>query len=271
MSPNKRPLSDRQLRALLKGLREDVAAPPDFSRGVLQRLQAQGLISGPAPLAGPSWAQRLGAWFSPARIGLGLSAAAALALVLLNPQAQAPAPQAVAPEPTAQAPQAAKPSRKAARPVVVAQAAPVQSLAAEVQSEAAPVQGRSDAAVSVAPVQAADVSAKPTMVAFKPEPPADARPLVANSEVRNNVFRASRGEAALILFRVAQAGRVRVEIHDRLGRLVTVLADRDFGTGEHSLGWTGSADEGGTAASGIYQLRILAPGYTESHKVLLAK
>lgn len=288
-------ISDRRLQTLLKGLREDVAAPADFRAGVLRRLQAQGLLAGPVQAAPRSWVRRLAAQvkgmagMAPARWGLGLGAAAAAAwaLVGLAPQAprssstpslaqaQAPA-RAIQPEAPVSAPQSPAPlSRRPAAPPRQAPAAPQAPAPVEVAvlESAAPAL---DPALGLgepeAPTQALQVSAatfKPTVVVPTPTPLAKA--LQASSEVRNNVLRASRGESALILFRLAEAGRVRVEVRDRLGRLVAVLADRDFGAGQHSLGWGGGADEGAMAASGVYQLRIKGPGLEASHKVAVVR
>jgi hypothetical protein len=83
MNPDRKRLSDRRLRALLKGLREDVAAPADFRQGVLRRLQAEGLLAAPPAPAPLSWRDRWAAWPAPARLGLGLGAAMALAVVFL--------------------------------------------------------------------------------------------------------------------------------------------------------------------------------------------
>ena len=54
---------------------------------------------------------------------------------------------------------------------------------------------------------------------------------------------------------VAHAGRVRVRIYDVAGRLVRVLADREFPVGEHTLTWDGTDDDGGKAARGVYFVR----------------
>jgi hypothetical protein len=278
----KRPdrFSDRELSRLLQGLREDVAAPADFRARVMQRLQAEGLVAAPARAASPAWRERVAAFFTPAKLGLSLSGAAALVLayIALNAPAvkapEAPAPQ-VASVPAA-APHAviAKVPRKA--PVAVAAApverAPEQSVELQGQAPAPAAQGRADesAPVSALSVNAASVEPKPTVVVVTPVVPAG-KPRTAESEVRNNVVHASRQEAALILFNLQESGRVRVVVYDRLGREVAVLCDEERPAGFNDLRWSGAADAGGMAASGIYEVRITAPSLQARHKILLAK
>jgi len=89
LPPSKRArLDDAALKALLKGLREDVAAPPDFRARVLARLRRDGLLKdGPALAARPGLGgllAGLAARISPAPgWGLALGGALALALVAL--------------------------------------------------------------------------------------------------------------------------------------------------------------------------------------------
>lgn len=322
-------LSDRELRAMLQSLREDVAAPPAFRGQVLQRLAQQGLIAKAPSTAAPSLAQRFAAWINPARLGLLAGAACALALVLLPglraprrsgsapsaaqaaPAAQAAAPQAAAlqPLPAAPAAKAMAASRRAVKAeaaeeqlqgeAVTADASPALVPAGPSQAEALAVGSApapaSSKAMSVAGVQAPSGQApqfgaagaatapsaspamkaasanKPTIIVVKPSPTPLAKDLQGDSEVRNNVVRASRGESALVIFRVTQAGAVHIEIRDRLGRLVAVLKDEALQPGTYQLRWAGAADVGGLAASGIYQLSIQAPGYTAKHKLALVK
>jgi hypothetical protein len=160
------------------------------------------------------------------------------------------------------------------RPVQPPAAAPAPiELSGDPQSLAAPALGAQDAAPATEGLQvsSANVVAKPTVIVVHPTPTPLAKALPGDSQVRNNVVRAARGEAALILFTVREAGRVRIDVHDRLGRLVAVLRDNELGAGEHSVRWSGAADEGFMAASGVYQVRIQAPGYEARHKVVLVK
>lgn len=275
-------ISDRQLRSLLKGLREDVAAPAGFRQAVMQRLQAEGLVAAPPRPQAPSLRERVSAWMSPARLGLGLGAALALAfawsgLGRLDEAAKpSPTPAAVSAAPAPVVARASKPqrasvvaARRSTAPVVAA--APLVRQAESIHPAQAPAVGLSQDSGVQQSMQVYAASDKPGIIVVKPSPTPLSKPVAGDSQVRNNVLRASRGEAALILFKVRQAGHVRVDIFDRLGRPVAVLSDGDRSAGDYSLNWTGTADNGGMAASGLYVVRVQAPGYEARHKVLLIK
>lgn len=279
-------LSDRQLRSLLKGLREDVAAPAGFRQGVLKRLQAEGLLARP-PKA--TWQPRLSFWtLRPARLGLALGGALALAFVWMGLDRSAVPPMAQpqtlsessAAQPATAAPRQAKPAGHMAqarllKPSVAVKLVNVAPVVASVEAPdvVAPASavGRSDASYLQESLQVGSTDGKPQVVLVKPTPTPLTKALGALSEVRNNVIRASQGQTALVIFKVRQSGRVRVEIINRLGALVAVLQDGDMGVGEQTLRWSGASDQGGMAASGLYLVRISTPDYVANHKVLLIK
>jgi hypothetical protein len=58
-----------------------------------------------------------------------------------------------------------------------------------------------------------------------------------------------------VLFSVAKAGRVQVNIYDVTGRKVRNLADRVFQAGPNHLDWDGSDDNGSRVARGVYFVR----------------
>jgi len=315
-------LSDRELSDMLKGMREDVAAPPAFRGQLLQRLAKEGLIAAaPTPAALPLGA-RLAAWISLPRLGLLAGAACALALVLLpsarTPQMTvAPVPALVSDSAPVQVASAPATRAKSVKPAALAkeetfQSEPRLAQAAVAVAEredaslnAASAPARSEtlgtgsvpaprtsqamglAASSASSSQVPSFSAgnggagqapmavaatdKPTVIVIEPTPTPMVKALAGDSEVRNNVVRASRGESALVIFRVQSAGKVYIDIHDRLGRPVAVLKDASLAPGTYQLRWAGVADEGGMAASGIYELRIQAPGYEARHKLMLVK
>ena len=64
-----------------------------------------------------------------------------------------------------------------------------------------------------------------------------------------------RQGASQVLFGVAKAGRVQVEIYDVAGRKVRNLADRVFPAGEHTLQWDGADNAGAKVAPGVYFVR----------------
>lgn len=52
---------------------------------------------------------------------------------------------------------------------------------------------------------------------------------------------------------------VDLGIFDVKGRLVKKIADRDFGTGTHSVVWDGRDSNGDRVASGVYFYRLATP------------
>jgi hypothetical protein len=275
-------LTDQRLRQLLKQLREEPAAPQDFRDKVLARLEHDGVLPRRAPsMPVASWTQRLQALWRPA--GLGLAAAGALALLLvLRPVAPVLAPAFA---PAAQTAAVAAPKGKpfaAAHPAAFRVAVKATAVAAPAAVEhnfetapqdaaAAPALGAAAAPTTVPQaVHASGVTTTPVVTQGKPV-------LQAYSQVRNNVIRASRGGApATVHFYLATPGHVHVEVMDRVGHLVSVLFDGDLVAGAYDgtspvITWSGTADSGGMAASGIYLLRIQAPDFTNTHKLMLVK
>lgn len=282
MTKKQPPLSDRQLRQTLASLREDVAAPADFRAKLMQRLQAEGIVAADARVAAPeaSLAQRLAAFFTPVRLGFAATAALALVFVLrLSTPTPTQAPVATegalpVVEPAAHmvpAPKSAQviASKKVKKSVEVAQGPKGESLPeaflGEKQSQDA------SAAVGDQGATVAEVIAKPTVVVVHPTETPMTHALQGNSELRGNVVRASQGDAAVLVYRLEKAGHVHVEIFNRLGQSVAVLRDTDQSAGQYDLRWSGGADKGGMAASGIYILQLAAPGYQVQHKLLLVK
>ena len=72
-----------------------------------------------------------------------------------------------------------------------------------------------------------------------------------------------------IQFALATAGRARLSIFDAQGRLVRTLVDGPLAAGPHAAPWEGRDDRGGRLATGVYFVRLEAPGATTTAKVVL--
>jgi hypothetical protein len=66
-------------------------------------------------------------------------------------------------------------------------------------------------------------------------------------------------------------GLVRAVLYDIAGRRVAVVASRTMDAGEQVLEWDGRDGAGMEAASGVYFLRVSAPGASESVKLVLLR
>jgi hypothetical protein len=155
--------------------------------------------------------------------------------------------------------------------------APVQVQAPEAVGAAAPPKAE-------AVVHVADGVGVTATVGPQPHNSGKPFPTLA-SEVRNNVVRLSQPALADIHFSFATAGHVRVDILDRLGRVVAVLYDGDSMIPNEYDGGTNAPDalpcnwclwnnltlNGATAASGIYLVRVQTPDYVHIHKLMLIK
>ncbi len=69
----------------------------------------------------------------------------------------------------------------------------------------------------------------------------------------------------------AGGGRVRIEVFDVSGRLVTTLVDEVLPEGRRSVAWHGVDERGAELPSGVYFYRMDAGDYVETRKMLLLK
>ncbi len=100
-------------------------------------------------------------------------------------------------------------------------------------------------------------------IAEKPAKPARAV-LVANTP---NPFNASTE----IRFELPASGRVKLEVVDAAGRVVSTLVDGTMTAGTHRVVWNGTDARGREVPSGIYTCRLTVDGRTVSHRMTLVK
>ncbi len=74
-----------------------------------------------------------------------------------------------------------------------------------------------------------------------------------------------------INYSVKEAGRVRLIIYNVKGQLVRTLLNEDHATGHYRKVFDGRDDAGCPLASGVYLVRMIAPGYQKSSKMMLMK
>ena len=68
-----------------------------------------------------------------------------------------------------------------------------------------------------------------------------------------------------------RSARIKLEILDLRGRVVSLLASGSYTTGVHVVVWDGTDDRGERAASGIYFYRVNAGEFTATKKMTLMK
>lgn len=74
-----------------------------------------------------------------------------------------------------------------------------------------------------------------------------------------------------VRFMLAARARVRVDVFDAAGHRVATLADGTFPAGLNHVAWDGSNRAGTPSASGVYFVRLSAPGVRETKKITLLK
>jgi len=75
-----------------------------------------------------------------------------------------------------------------------------------------------------------------------------------------------------IAYSVKEAGPVTIEIYNVAGKVVRTLLDTEVDSGAAGfVVWDGANDGGERCASGVYFYRLAAPGFTESHKMIMLK
>jgi Zn-dependent metalloprotease len=87
----------------------------------------------------------------------------------------------------------------------------------------------------------------------------------------NNVFNPARGEKATIKYATISSGRIIIQLFTVTGTFVKTLLDADMPAGKGSMDWDGRNVTGNSVASGIYLLRIDAPGIHKTQKIAIIK
>ena len=72
-----------------------------------------------------------------------------------------------------------------------------------------------------------------------------------------------------ISYSVREPGRVKLDIYNIKGQLVKTLVDEDHATGHYKLVYNAKDNRGRSTASGVYLIRMQAPGYHKTSKMIL--
>ena len=72
-----------------------------------------------------------------------------------------------------------------------------------------------------------------------------------------------------ISYSVKEAGRVKLEVYNIKGQLVRTLVDADHASGHYKQVFNSKDNRGRSISSGVYLLRMSAPGYKKTSKMIL--
>ena len=87
----------------------------------------------------------------------------------------------------------------------------------------------------------------------------------------NNVLNPLQGGKATVKYEIQTAGHVTIKLYTLSGALVQTLFDGDAPAGEGSVDWAGLNMNGATVASGVYLVRMKAPGVSKTQKIVVVK
>ncbi len=87
----------------------------------------------------------------------------------------------------------------------------------------------------------------------------------------NNVFNPAHGQKTTIKYATLEAGRVTIKLYTVTGTYIATLFDEDAPAGRGTMDWDGRNVTGSVVASGIYLLRIDAPGIHKTQKIAIIK
>jgi hypothetical protein len=74
-----------------------------------------------------------------------------------------------------------------------------------------------------------------------------------------------------IKFQIPQSQMVRIDIFDIQGKIVKILVNDTFMTGNHTVAWNGKNNYGEYAAAGMYFYHLTAGNFSQTKKMILLK
>ena len=74
-----------------------------------------------------------------------------------------------------------------------------------------------------------------------------------------------------ISYSIKEEGRVKLEIYNIKGQLLRTLLDEDHATGHYKRIFNAKDDQGRSISSGVYLIRMTAPGYQKTSKMMLMR
>lgn len=103
-----------------------------------------------------------------------------------------------------------------------------------------------------------------------PDVDANAEPGLAGT-LSLSVMPNPAADAALLSFSLPERGRVRASVFSGAGRLVRVLADREYAAGPHAVAWDLRSGDGRPASSGAYLCALETPAAVVTRKLVVVR
>jgi hypothetical protein len=89
--------------------------------------------------------------------------------------------------------------------------------------------------------------------------------------IMNNVINPDRGERTELRYELDRSGMVTIQVFTLAGSIVEILQRGTQSAGTHSVLWDGTNRGGRSVARGVYFIKIVAPGISETRKVLVVR
>ena len=87
----------------------------------------------------------------------------------------------------------------------------------------------------------------------------------------NNVFNPKEDKKVVIAYNVKTEGKVKVNVYDLRGTLITKIVDDEMNAGTYLGEWDGKDKDGKVLPTGIYLVNIDAPGIRQTKKLCIIK
>ena len=96
-------------------------------------------------------------------------------------------------------------------------------------------------------------------------------PSESKVEITNRKIEPLQGGKVSLQLALAQAGKTSIKIYTLQGRLVKTLSNEYLAAGNYTFDWAALNNGGDLIASGVYIIRVQAPGVDETQKVVVIK
>ena len=94
---------------------------------------------------------------------------------------------------------------------------------------------------------------------------------IPSFRIRNNIINPRKGDEVEVYVSLTSTKNVSIMVYDLAGNPVNTLANRDYGTGDHSFTWDGKSRGNRPCVQGVYFIVVRAGNSRKVFKVLVVK